>query len=82
MLTCIAAVLFLVVHILYIYYAHTMRDAWFVIAVALAHVGLNIYACDYISAASAHTSKLPLREIIVLNVMLMSELSSNSSTEW
>ena len=64
-----------------------LHDAWFVVAAALACALKYIYACNYISAADAHTSKLPPRENVVFNMMtqhsqlqaMLCDQSDNSS---
>ena len=54
--SCIVAGCAYIMHILCMRMFH---DAHFVVSVALACMHLNIYACDYVSAVSMHTSKLP-----------------------
>ena len=69
-----------------IYYAYIMHvhvpQRSFVVAVALACMHSNIYACNYVSAASVHTSKLPPWESVVLNTMTQqSQLQATSGDQ-
>ena len=79
MLLYVAAVLSLVLYILCIYYVHACCVMLICHFGCLARALEYIYAHNYISTASAHTSKLPPQDSVVLNMMMQCSHSQVTS---